>query len=687
MRHIFVLGTTLVSVVSATTNCWEIDRSGSIQTAVIADKGLGCAVEVTITHVASSYALEKSVPLLWGVQLKKDSSNSMRVPLPPHVMTPLSFNNDGRSVQILSTYIRTCTSQSQCSPSLDGNELITPAQSGNFSNLEATYFSTFDDISFPEEGKYTLAAVAVLGNAGDSNILYYFQTYVDIVVKDEVVTEEDTSQSTYCYVAVQKPLEAHLDRNLVLMSSDNSELELKIDTNSVVQANKEFDVTWIATLTRDSSKEIQLPLPLKAVYVPSDNNQDFSGYFTIVSSIVKLCERDMACDAFSQTTTVSSATSSSNFTSENTATFTARDIVVPLLGWYRGYAQVTLAGAAESQRYDFIKYFEVFATEMNMMTIDENSEYVHDGSISYCWQTIAPADDESVDATSVIFAGNSTNCPYTINMSVSETTCTVNTIPLVSWNVSKRNDSTGINGVTANTTTVYDASSGQYVNLPQVNIYYCTEAKCSPFSKQKTLVHSAQPMNFSANGEASLTSTISIPSEGTYALMAHAVVPNGDDIRYDVASFIQMTVTASTALVVTNESSNLNVGFTVGVTLGCVALVCLAALIFIRYRRRYGQQKGLKFRFFGFRPLSNMNEQPANSPNSIHGSDESGNFMYVKAQRSPLDMPRAFSLSYDPSSRTSLGHENSGYSFTLSESDLPRPSSIDKTIFPNSCDG
>ncbi|KAG7387409.1 hypothetical protein PHYPSEUDO_014172 [Phytophthora pseudosyringae] len=678
-----------VPVAADETSCWEIDGAQSLVTSLAAYTGSACAVDVAIPLVAASYAPNESVALLWGVQLEAASTNAMDVPMPPDSMATLSSDHVGSPVQILSTYVRTCASRLQCTPSISGEDTFTTAQSGNFSSSDATYFETLDDLSFAEEGNYTVAAVAVLGNADNATLLYYFQTFADIVVKEVHVEAVYDSDSTYCRVTAQNPLEDRLDSNALLASSDSSEIEVVIDTNNVVQANHAFDVVWTATLARNASKDVELPSPLEAVYVVDSDGTEESGYYTIVGSVVKLCERDMACDEYSSTITVSSAGYSANFTSAGTATFNASGIAVPSTGWYDGFVQVTLAGAnADSQRYDFIKYFEVYATQENVAQQVESEKYANDGSESYCWEVLAATNDLDVDATSVMFSGNSTNCPYTVNMTVSTTTFTVDAGALVSWTVAKQTSYTGTDGVFVNTTTAYDESTGQYVNLPQINVYYCNDTTCSPFSEKKTLAYSAQPMNFSErSGQALFSTKISIPSEGTYALMAHAVVPNGDGLRFDVASFMRMTVTASSASADTSHSSGSHVGLILGLTLGCASVICLAALGFAVMRRRRveqkaAQQKESRHSFFGFRPLSNTNELPTNSPNSAQGSDESGHFMYVKAQRSPMDMPRASSLSYDPYSRRSFveaGNEDSGYSFTFSDPEPPYPSSNERT--------
>ncbi|KAE8993135.1 hypothetical protein PF005_g6194 [Phytophthora fragariae] len=384
----------------------------------------------------------------------------MDVPVPPDVMTTLSADNVGASVQILSTYVRTCASRLQRTPGMLGDDTFTTAQSGNFSSSDATYFETLDELSFAEEGNYTVAAVAVLGNADNSTLLYYFQTFVDVIVKEvQVEAVEYDSDATYCRVTVQNPLEDALDSNELLVSSTSSEIEIAVQVARVVQAQQPVDIAWTATLTRNSSKDIQLPSPLEAAFVL---DEDESGYYTIVSSVVKLCERSKACTEYSSVVDVSSADFSGNFTSASTAAFSSSGIVLPSPGWYSGFAQLTLAGDdADSHRYDFIKYFEVFATEENVA--------------------------EQVESATVAYAGNGTNCPYTVNMTVSTTTFTVDAGALVSWTVAKQTAFTGADGVAVNMTTVYDEPTGKYVNLPQINIWdrHVHGASCAAVGGQR----------------------------------------------------------------------------------------------------------------------------------------------------------------------------------------------------------
>ncbi|RMX68677.1 hypothetical protein DD238_006583 [Peronospora effusa] len=656
------------------TSCWKINGSTSSMTTLGVYNGSDCAVDVTIFTVAASYVPKDNVAMRWGLQLNADSTNAMDVPIPPNAMATLDSDT---TVQILSTYVRTCVSRTQCMPSIMDDKTFTTAQSGNFSSsTDMTYFETLNGLSFEAEGNYTVAAVAVLGNSDNTLLLYYFQSITDIFVTKQAQVEavKFDGHSTYCRVTAQNPIDYQLRVDALFASSESSEVEVIIGVKDVVQANRGFDVVWIATLSRNVSKEIILPSPLKAISV-GDKQKN---HYTVVSSLVKMCERDVGCNEYSRTVTVSSAQVYANFTSANTVSFHVSRIVVPSIGWYTGFAQVTLAGNDVTlQRYDLIKYFEIFATEENAAGQMESENLAKGGSESYCWGVGAGADSKSVDAASVMFSGKSSNCPYTINMTASTTTLSLDDDVIVSWTVARQAENTVTGEMAVNGTTVYDVLTNEYVNLPQGNIYYCNGTKCSPFSEKKTLMYSAPATNFSAiSGMAQFSSKVAFSSEGTYALMAHAVVPNGDDFRFDVASQIRVTVTAPAVLSSTEEASHSNIGLIVGLPLGCAALVCLVVFgLAVRRRRtrqKVAQQKEQRHSFFGFPQLSNTNELASTSFNSGHGSDASGHFMYRKAQRSPLDMPRASSLSYDLNSRTSFvkaGNEVSGYSFIFSDSE------------------
>ncbi|KAG2524801.1 hypothetical protein BBO99_00004546 [Phytophthora kernoviae] len=305
-------------------------------------RGPACAVSVTIPALKNTYAPNEDVALLWGVQIDKDSSNEMDVPLPPDLMPTLTVDNLNQDVQILATYVRTCASPLECAPTLLNNDTFTTAQSGNFSSTGATYFQSLEALSFTEAGNYTVAAVAVLGNVENSTLLYFFQTTKEIFVKQlEVKKPEYNQPTTYCRVTEQDPLDDLLDASMIRASSDSCEIELAIETTDVVQVGQPVDIVWTATLTRNTFKEIQLPSPLVAVDIAGVNDSvGDSSYYTIVSSVVKLCERNMECNEYSSTVTVSSSDFSANFTSASTATFNASRVVIPSSGCVLGFAIV-----------------------------------------------------------------------------------------------------------------------------------------------------------------------------------------------------------------------------------------------------------------------------------------------------------------------------------------------------------
>ncbi|KAG7395730.1 hypothetical protein PHYBOEH_003298 [Phytophthora boehmeriae] len=678
--HLLTTAALLLHGVSAfnETNCWKIDANYSMQEALEAYSGSACAVSVTIPELKASYAPHEDVALLWGVQIDEDSSNDLQVPIPPDSMPTLSADNLLQDVQILATYVRTCASPLECAPTLLNNDTYTAAQSGNFSSSDATYFESVETVSFAEAGNYTVAAVAVLGNAENSTLLYFFQTTREIVVKQiEVEKPEYDQPTTYCRVTEQDPLDDLLDASMLRASSDSCEIELAVEKTNVVQVGQPVDIVWTAALTRNTSKEVQLPSPLVAMDIANGSVVN-SSHYTIVRSVVKLCERNMECNEYSSSTTVSSFEYAANFTTASTATSNASNVVIPSSGWYGGYAQITLAGKdQDSQRYDFVTYFEIFATTGDVAEQVQGQTYLNDGSESYCWEVVAAIDDDNVDASNVAFVGSGNSCPYAVSMSVNTTALTVDTSANVNWAVAQNINYLNTGHLTVTLSTVYDETTGKDVNIPVADIYYCSDTTCSPFSKNKTLLYSGNASSFEgAIGVHSFFSpVVTLPSEGTYALMAHVVIPNGDGMRFDVAAFVRMTVSSASTTAAAKHTSTSNVGLILGATAGCAAALGLAVLGIAIVRRRQQHKeaaadKERSYSIYGFSSRSHTNEVLTNS---AHGSEESGLFMYVKAQISPMDAQRAGSLSYDPYSRRSFLDEASSYSFSLSEPDLAFP--------------
>lgn len=161
------------------TKCWKVDGLTLSMKGPTVYSGSDCVVDVTIPIMTASYAPNKSIPLQWSVRLDADSTNVMNAPILANNVATLHSDT---TVQILSTYVWTCTSRLQCVPNILDD---TTAQYKNISiSADATYFEPRNGLSFDEEGNYTVAAIAVLGNSDQASLLYYFQTFADIIVKD-----------------------------------------------------------------------------------------------------------------------------------------------------------------------------------------------------------------------------------------------------------------------------------------------------------------------------------------------------------------------------------------------------------------------------------------------------------------------------------------------------------------------
>jgi hypothetical protein len=405
---------------------------------------------------------------------------------------------------------------------------------------------------------------------------------------------------------------------------------------------------------------------------------------------------------------VSSKTMSANFSADGSATFTSSAIVLPEAAWYSGVAQITLGGEEDDTRYDFTSYFNILATQEDETAQVESEVFTTDGSASYCWEIVGSADAVEIDTTSVYALASNGDCPYAVSVSASNTTLIASSANLaLEWSVIQQSSYSQSTFSDINLTAVYNTSTNKYVELAQANVYVCnttgvtsiTSASCSPFAVNKTTLYSAQPTNFSSDGQAHFSVVnLELSKAGTYTLVIHAVIANGDDSsRVDVASFktFQVSASSSSSSSDIESSSGSSTGTLIGVFCGVIGGIVLIALIVVTLRRRRRTEPKpedpatAKSGMFGFRPLSVTNELPTDSRGSVHSnaSDESGSFLYVKAQRSPVDEARYSSLSYDPYSRksfTEMADDTSPrYSFVLSDqelspgpmgSDIPQPS-------------
>lgn len=512
-----------------------------------------------------------------------------------------------------------------------------------------------------------------------------------------IFCREYDKATTYCRESSQDPLDASLSAGELVVSNSSCEIAISIDGPDVAQVGVPVTIEWEAVLDSSTSSAIQLPSPLVAVDVAAGSaTGSASAYYTIVSSVLKICSDKNECSEYSDNVNISSKTQSANFSTDDAVSFSTT-ASLPAVGWYSGLAQITLSGEGGNSRFDFMTYFNMVATEGAEVARVEGEVYSTDGSVPYCWEVLGSTETEQVVSTSVYAMGTSSECPYTVTASISNTSLTASKASLAAnWTVTAQSQYSTSTFADVNQTAVYDATTGEYVEIAQVNIYACNASvtSCTPFSADKITLYSASSSNFSDSGEASFSaSDLALPNEGTYVLIAHVVIPNGDDSRFDVASFmtVQGSASSSSASSDSSSGSGSNTAAIIGIVVGCVGALVIIIFAVLVLRRRRRQQHDLEEPsttkgggISGFRPLSVTNELPTDSRGShvSNGSEESGSFMYVKAQKSPIDDEgRYSSLSYDPYSRrsfTDMALENSGYSFVLSDQELsqaqsPRP--------------
>lgn len=718
------------------TSCWLVDTSAA---AVVATySGDSCPVQVLVTSSASLFAANESVPLLWELSLLSDSSNDLGMSVPPEATVTLSPDNVGELAQITATYARSCATVSECDPTVTAGSSFSSVQSGNFTGEDQdkpVFFHSVDELRFEQEGAQVISAVAMIADSADSTLAYYYAAFLEIDVAssealsvgvyvlfwlssvcgglecetDELcLCREYDKESTYCREAAEDPLEDTLNAAKVAASSSSCEIAIQVTSPGATQAGAEFSIEWDAVLTRNAFGTIQLPSPLIAYDIASDSSDEdaSSVYYTIVSSVVKICSGKSDCNEYSDNVNVSSATKSSNFTN-NAASFTASGMVLPTTGWYSGVAQITLSGdSAGESRYDFMTYFNILATETDVAASVDTEVLASDGT-SYCWEVAGSADAADIDASGVYASSSNGDCPYTVSMTANNTTVVASLSNFaLQWTVEKQADYSQATFSDINTTAVYNSSTDEYVEITQVNIYICnttsstlTSTTCSPLSVSKTLLYSSQPTNFSSDGSATFSAdNLAISVAGTYTVFAHAVIGNGEDSRVDVASFMAIEVAASSSSAssqssdTSSSSSGMSSSTLIGIFCGCIGGILVIALVLMKVKSRWRSKRDTdddedpataKSGMFGFRPLSVTNELPTASADSRHSnaSDESGSFLYVKAQRSPVDEARYSSLSYDPYSRksfTEMANEESSprYSFVLSDREMsPAPAS------------
>lgn len=171
------------------TACWLVD---STEAAVVATySGADCPVQMALTSSVSVYAVNATLSLLWEASLLPGSSNDLDMPLPPPATMTISPDNAGEDVQIVASYVRTCSARDECDPTVTAGSNFSTVLSGNFTGDdqdEPVFFSSIGELWFSEEGTHVLSAVAMIGDDTDASLAYYFASFLEVqVVKQDAL--------------------------------------------------------------------------------------------------------------------------------------------------------------------------------------------------------------------------------------------------------------------------------------------------------------------------------------------------------------------------------------------------------------------------------------------------------------------------------------------------------------------
>lgn len=413
--------------------------------------------------------------------------------------------------------------------------------------------------------------------------------------------------------------------------------------------------------------------------------------YEIVCSSVKICKKGVACDEYSSVANgeleaVTNASIPTGNFSNNVAAFRVDALKVPATpGTFTAFTHVVLAGP-NARRFDAMTYFQIVVTADDVAAQVSAEPYSTSGVSSYCWQVVGRANTSTpVPATSVMAMGKTTECPYAVDLSISAASIGPGDTMLITWVLKQQSAFAATKFSNVSLTTVRDPTTNVLVNVAQAALYYCpADTRCSPFSAQRERASAALATNLTSDGTMRFTSSVAIKTPGNYTLFVHAVLPNGDGVRFDTAAFASHTIVAP--VVATAKSSGSNVGTIIGVVAGVIGgilLVFFAVVFTRRYLAKQRRSRVGKEPVFAFR--SHTMESPERNrtdSRESNASDASGTFMYVKAAPSPMENIRANSLSYDPFARpsfTDVTGDDGNYTFALPDDDAELPSTSSST--------
>ncbi|CAH0516850.1 unnamed protein product [Peronospora belbahrii] len=180
-----------------------------------------------------------------------------------------------------------------------------------------------------------------------------------------------------------------------------------------------------------------------------------------------------------------------------------------------------------------------------------SSEYVMDGATTYCWEVDSSIYSNTVDPSVKMVSAVGDGCPLKLSITFPTEDVYVYDSVHISWNAKKRVKPDGVFETNSfNVTGLYaglDRISQKYYEIIASRLRTCSiGVDCHPVTTGSQLTENTTniPLNFTDGLAAFDSSELSFDLSGTYALLAHLIVPSNSPTskRYDYAVYLKVQI-------------------------------------------------------------------------------------------------------------------------------------------------
>ncbi|KAG7399953.1 hypothetical protein PHYBOEH_007473 [Phytophthora boehmeriae] len=266
-----------------------------------------------------------------------------------------------------------------------------------------------------------------------------------------------------------------------------------------------------------------------------------------------------------------------------------------------------------------------------MQAAAATSDYVMDGATTYCWAVDTSIYSNTVSSSVGMVSAQGDGCPVQLSLDFPSGDVYAYDSVDISWNATVRSENGNIPtndlGVTSMAAGL-DRISQKYYQVTASRLRTCLiGVDCNPVTTGSQLTENTTniPMNFTDNLAEFESSELSFDAAGTYALLAHLILPSSTPTtkRFDYAVFLKVEVlsrsSATTSGTTTNQpysesttsdsgSSGVSTEVICVLIIGGIVVVALAVIGFITLRSRIerpneatGSKRNAKGRgMFGF---------------------------------------------------------------------------------------